>query len=330
MLTARVRHPWFLAVLLLWCLPGCVFITGNINPFSAVPQPLEEHVVSGEGADKILLIDISRVITGQEEEDALGVKRRDSTTARVREELDKAAKDDRVRAVVLRINSPGGTVTASDIVFHQVMEFKARRRVPVVAQMLDMATSGGYYVALAADEIVASPTTVTGSVGVVMYGLNLAGLLQKLGVKNQTLKAGERKDMGSPLREMTPEEAGILQAVLTQMHQRFLMLVGQQRPGMSPEALRSIADGRIVTAEQALQLHMVDRIGYLDDTLASVAQRAGLVRARVVMYRRPEQFAENIYSRAAVPGQINLMNVDLGGLAYSGPQFMYLWLPGAE
>ncbi len=329
MLTARAHRPWFLAVIL-WSLPGCVFITGNSNPFSAVPEPLEEHVVSGEGRDKILLIDVSRVITGQEEEDALGVKRRDSTTARVREELDKAAKDDRVRAVVLRINSPGGTVTASDIVFHQVMDFKARRRVPVVAQMLDMATSGGYYVALSADEIVASPTTVTGSVGVVMYGLNLSGLLQKIGVKNQTLKAGEHKDIGSPLREMTPDEAAILQTVLAQMHQRFLTLVAEQRPGMSPEALRSIADGRILTAEQAVELHVVDRLGYLDDTVASAVRRAGLARARVVMYRRPEQFAENIYSRAAVPAQINLMNVDFGGLAYSAPQFMYLWLPGAE
>ena len=164
-------------------LSGCVFITGNLNPFSSTPEPLEEHVVSGEGSAKILLIDISRTITNQEEAGAFGVSRRESLTARIDEELRRAADDDKVRAVVLRINSPGGTVTASDVIYHQLMAFKAARHLPVTAQFLDMGTSGAYYIALAADEIVASPTTVTGSVGVIMYGVNVSGLMDKLGVQ---------------------------------------------------------------------------------------------------------------------------------------------------
>ena len=305
-----------------------MFITGNFNPFSSTPQPLEEHVVSGSGKDKILLIDISRIIGGEEEEVPFGIKRREGTTARVREELREAAKDDHIRAVVLRINSPGGTVTASDIVYQDLMQFKTDRQVPVVAQFLDMGTSGAYYIALAADEIVASPTTVTGSIGVVMFGLNVSGLMSKLGIANQTLKAGAHKDIGSPLRPMEPEERQILQSALDQMQQRFLGLVRQHRPALSDASAQLISDGRIVTADQAVQLGLVDRIGYLDDTVQLAKQRAGVTQARVVMYRRPDEFAENIYSRSVSPAQVNLVNLDFGALAT--PQFMYLWSPGIE
>jgi protease-4 len=320
-----------IAATVIMLLQGCVLVTGNFNPFTTKPQPLEEHVVSGEGNAKVLLITISRMIGSQEEEEALGVRRRESTTSRIREELDRAAEDDRVRAVVLRINSPGGTVTASDVIFHQLMEFKAKKGVPVVAQLLDMATSGAYYVALAADEIVATPTTVTGSVGVVMYNLNVSGLMEKVGVADQTIKAGERKDIGSPLRKMTAEERGILQTVLNQMQDRFLDLVHERRSGLSADGVKTIADGRILSADQALQLGLVDRIGYLQDSIAGAERRAGVSRARVIMYRRPDEFAENIYSRAAVrPAQMNLINFDLGGLHTMTPQFLYMWLPNAE
>ena len=306
-------------------------MTGNLNPFTTKPQPLEEHVVSGEGNAKVLLIDISRAISGQEEEEAFGVKRRESTTSRIREELDRAAEDDHVRAVVLRINSPGGTVTASDIIFHQLMDFKEKRGVPVVAQLLDMATSGAYYVALAADEIVATPTSVTGSVGVVMYNVNVSGLMEKIGVADQTIKAGQRKDIGSPLRKMTPEEKRILQAVLNQMQDRFLGLVRERRSGLTADGIKTIADGRILTADQALQLGLVDRIGYLQEAIDDAERRAGVSQARVIMYRRPDEFAENIYSGAPVrPAQMNLINFDFGGLHTMAPQFLYMWLPNAE
>ncbi len=317
-----------LAVLAL-LLPGCIFVTGTLNPFSSVPQPLEEHVVSGEGGDKILLVDISRVIGDQDEEGAFGIRHRESTTARVREELGRAAKDDQVRAVVLRINSPGGTVTASDTVFQQIMDFKAATGVPVVAQMLDMATSGAYYIALAADEIIASPTTVTGSVGVVLYSINLSGLMEKLGISDQTVKSGDKKDIGSPLRKMTPDEARILHTVLGELQGRFMTVVRQRRPDLTPETVRLISDGRILTADQALQARLVDRIGYLQDAVHSAERRANLTQSSVIMYRRPEEFAENIYSRAALPpAQMNLVNFDFGGLAHTSPQFLYMWLPG--
>jgi len=327
----RMFCRWCLAATLIVPLSGCVLVTGNLNPFTTKPQPLEEHVVSGDGNAKVLLIDVSKTISGEDEEEAFGVKRRESTTSRIREELDRAAEDERVRAVVLRINSPGGTVTASDIIFHQLMDFKEKRGVPVVAQLLDMATSGAYYVALAADEIVAAPTSVTGSVGVVMYNVNVSGLMGKIGVADQTIKAGERKDIGSPLRKMTPEEQRILQAVLNQMQDRFLGLVRERRSGVTADGIKTISDGRILSADQALQLGLVDRIGYLQETIDGAEHRAGVSQARVIMYRRPEEFAENIYSGApARPPQMNLINFDFGGLHTMAPQFLYMWLPNAE
>ncbi len=327
----RNLHCRLVAALALM-LPGCVFITGNLNPFAGAPQPLEEHVVSGTGKAKILVVDVSKEISNQEEEAPFGIARRESMTARVQEELEQAGKDDRMRAVVLRINSPGGTVTASDTIFHAIMAFKNEHHIPVVAQFLDLGTSGAYYVALGADEIVASPTTVTGSIGVVMYGVNLAGLMSKIGIKNQTIKSGAEKDVGSPLRPMTSEDARLLQEILDGLQRRFLDVVRERRSGLNEDALKLISDGRILTADQALQLGLVDRIGYLQETLQATQRRVGLAEAQVVMYRRPQEFAENIYSGApVVPAQSSLINLSVGGIAaHATPQFLYMWLPPGE
>lgn len=313
---------------LMGLLSGCVFISGNLNPFRSAPQPLQEHVVSGEGRAKILLLDISNVISNAEEKGPFGLGQRPGMTARVREQLDKAAKDDGVKALILRINSPGGTVTASDMIFHDIMELKAKRHIPVVAQLLDMGTSGAYYAALAADEIVASPTTVTGSVGVILVGINLSGLMDKIGVKNQTLKTGERKDAGSPLRPMTVEDSQLLQSVLADLQMRFVDTVHERRPRLSSEALRMIADGRIFTAGQAVALGLVDRVGYLDETIKSIEAHPDVGAAQVIIYRRSQEFAETIYANApAAPAQMNLVNFDFQALSLGAPQFLYMWLP---
>ena len=311
-------------------LSGCVFISAAISPFGGRPEPLEERVVSGQGKDKVLLIEISRVITAEEQEGSFGLRRRESTVANVEEQLQQAAQDDRVKAIVLRVNSPGGTVTASDVIYHRLMAFRDQRQVPIIAHFGDIATSGAYYVSLAADEIVASPTSVTGSIGVVMAGINLEGLMSKLGVTNQTIKSGEHKDIGSPLRKMTPAELAILQQVLDQMRDRFAGLVRERRPQFAQsDQVDAFTDGRIVTADQALDAKLIDRIGYLDEAIAVARGRARLERARVIMYRRSSEPAENIYSHAALSApQVNLVNVDLSGLLPSHAGFLYLWTPG--
>jgi protease-4 len=309
-------------------LPGCVLVTGSFSLFDTTPRPLEERVVAGAGDAKVLLIDVANVITSIEEREALGFGARESTLARVAAELEQARKDDAVRALVLRVNSPGGTVHASDAIFHDLSRFRREKGVPIVAHFQDVAASGGYYIALAADEIIASPSTVTGSVGAVAYGINVRGLMEKIGVGNQTIRSGDKKDIGSPLREMTPEEQAVLQTVVDGMRDRFVSLVKDRRRGVSAANLDIVADGRVFGADEALSIGLVDHIGYLQDAVDAAKRRAGVAEAQVVMYRRPQEYAETIYSRSAAPSlDVSVLRID-GGDSISGPSFLYMWMPG--
>lgn len=306
---------------------GCVSI--NLP----VPGPLSEKVIGGEGRDKVLVIDVSGLITDEERRGALGITKAPRLTARIREELDLAEKDGSIKAVVLRINSPGGTVTACDIINHEIRRFKEKRKVYVVSELMDVAASGGYFIALSSDRIIAHPTTVTGSIGVVAFGVNARGLMQKIGLEDQTIKSGDKKDMGSPLREMTGEEREILKSIVDGMHERFLSALIDGRKalaGLKREDLRKIADGRIYTADQALSLNLIDRVGYMDDAIEAAKEGAGIKEAAIVTYAPPLSYRNNIYSalEAPLPQQINLINIDASLLSgYTGMSFMYLWMP---
>jgi protease-4 len=309
-------------------LSGCFFSVGNVGLLER-ERSLDETTVEGEGHDKVLLVDVSEVITDTPTRHAFGLVEEESTLARIESELKRAADDDRVRALVLRINSPGGGATASDQIYSEIVRFKRERKVPVIAALGDLAASGGYYVACAGDRIVAHPTTVTGSIGVILMNFNVEGLLGKIGVRNETYKAGAHKDLLSPLRGATPEEQRIIQAILDSMHARFIGVVRESRPGLDAARLPELTDGRIFTAEQAVAAGLVDEIGDLRRAIAIAERAAGIEKARVVMYHQPSESKENIYSAAAgMPAQVNLMPIDLGVLAGRGPRFMYLWAPG--
>jgi protease-4 len=318
---------WILCCLAPLLASGCVFISGDINPFSRRPQPLEERVVSGSGRKKILLMDISGVITSEERGDALGLRTSESTVARVEGELQMAAADDKIAAVVVRINSPGGTVTGSDIIYDMLLRFKTEYDVPLLVQMLDVAASGGYYTALAGDEIVASPTSVTGSIGVIFTSVSLEGLMNKVGVSNQTVASGAMKDIGSPLRTMTPAERQVLESLVGDMQERFVGLVRERRPHLTEQMNAEMVDGRVFSAQQALAGGLVDNIGYLDGTIERAKQRAGLREATVIRYRRSDESGDTLYSRASVgPPQVNLVNLNLESITRT-PNFLYLWSP---
>jgi protease-4 len=227
--------------------------------------------------------------------------------------------------VVLRINSPGGTVTASDILYHEITRFKMRRKIPVVASILDVGASGGYYVALAADRIVAHPTTVTGSIGVLMLTVNASGLLEKIGVSANYVKSGEFKDMGSPFRAIRPEERALFQDLIDRFYGRFVELVARSRK-LDEARVRSIADGRVHTAAEAIQLGLVDQIGYLEDAIDAAKTAAGVTDASIVSYHRPRQYRATIYSSATEPAPSAGLP-DLARLVVSGPRFLYLWWP---
>jgi protease-4 len=314
----------FLALLAAGCvLAGCGVVSIDLTPRV---KPLEESTLEGKAKDKILLIDLAGVLA-EEPIFTLESKPQVPLLARVREELEKAEDDPAVRAIVLRINSPGGTITASDVLFHEISSFKARRKVPVIAAIMDVGASGGYYVALAADRILVHPTTITGSIGVLMLTVNAGGLLEKIGVSASYVKSGARKDMGSPFRALTDEERALFQELIDRFYGRFVSLVARQRR-IDETKVRAFADGRVYTAGEAETLGLVDRIGYLEDALAMAREAAGLKDARVVAYHRPRQYRATIYSSAEPPTPTAAAGIgDLARLVVSGPKLLYLWWP---
>jgi protease-4 len=290
------------------------------------PQPLTESVVFGESGPKILMLQIDGMLADESESSWFGL-RRESPVARMREELDRARQDTEIEALLIRIDTPGGTVTASDLLYQEILRFKEERGLPVVAQLMGMATSGGYYVAMAADSVVAHPTTVTGSIGVLFSGLNVTGLMEKLGVSDQTLTSGAFKDAGTPLRPMRPEERAQIQSVIDDMYQRFLSVVRQGRPELGADEIARLADGRIYSAQQALANGLVDQLGGVEDAVAVARAKAGLESARVVTYHRPREYRKNLYTAAAATAPPTL-EWSPPRLALPQPAFLYLWAPG--
>jgi protease-4 len=303
-------------------LAGCFTI--NLPPG---PGPLQEKQVGGSGSSKVLMLDLVGMISSSEEHGFYPIP---SQVARMKEALTKAAADPDVQSLVLRINTPGGTVTASDVLYHELRLFKQKKKVPIIASIMDVGASGGYYVAMGTDKIVAHPSSVTGSLGVIMLTMNANGLLEKIGVQASAITSGPKKDMGSPFRAMTDEERAIFQGVINGLYERFLAVIKEGRRNLTADEIRKLADGRIYSGEQAKAVGLVDSVGYLDDAIELAKREAGLTEARIVVYQEAGEYRHNIYSRALGPGTgaNPLMNFDLMALVRSGtPQFMYLWMP---
>lgn len=303
---------------------GCAYVNLALVP---EPGPLSEKVVDGEGDRKILLVDITGIIS-EEKRRTLGLREEISMVDEFRESLKKAGRDKKIAGLVIRINSPGGTVTASDILHHEILEYKKKTGVRVVACMMDVAASGGYYVATAADEIVAHPTTITGSIGVIAMKFNVQGLFGKIGVESRAIKSGDMKDMLSPFRPATAEEITVVQTIIDQMNGRFIDVIVEGRKPLPRDTVVKLADGRIYTAGQALDHKLIDRVGYLDSTLDGLKKSLNLDKASVIMYYRPGTYKGTIYSEAG--GNTTVVNIlpqDLESLMPKGMQFMYLWAP---
>jgi protease-4 len=327
MKTTSIRWLGLLApVVLLLILGGCAFV--NVPLISPI-RGLEEKIVEGEGDAKILLLDVTGIIS-EEKRRVSGVFETVSMIDELREALKKAESDKKIAALVIRINSPGGTVTASDILHHEILGYKKKTGKRVVACLMDVAASGGYYVAMAADEVVAHPTTITGSIGVIAVKFNVQELFNKIGVGQETIKSGDKKDILSPFRPSTPEEKKILQEIIDQLQGRFVGVVTAGRKDLNrPEILR-LADGRIYTAQQALENKLVDRVGYLDEAIEGVKSSLQLSKASVVVYYRPGSYKSTIYSSLNEGGGpvFNLISIEGENiLSTQGVRFLYLWAP---
>jgi len=331
----RLPNRWMMVVALFGLLSAVVGCGPTAYKITPVPtdRKLRETVLIDEGGffpAKIVLIDVEGLLLNHRRRSLFGEG--EHPVSLFVEKLDKAGADTAVRAVVLRINSPGGTVTAADIMHTEIANFRKKDegKRPVVAVLMDVAASGGYYVACAADEIVAHPTTVTGSIGVIMQTVNFAGTMSKLGISADAITSGSMKDAGSPLRKMKPEEREVFQKLVDQFYDRFVTVVAAGREELTEQEVREVADGRVYSAQQALELGFVDRIGTLKDALADIKKQIGAKRVRVVSYQRPLGWRPNIYAaHPANSPQVNLINVTLpADWPHPEPQFLYLWAPG--
>lgn len=316
-------------------LGGCIPTSFLITPVSG-QRALEEHVVERQSpwaTQRIALIEVEGAISNAALSSLTGVSLGNPVSI-LKEKLDRAARDQRVKAVVLRINSPGGGVTASDLMYTEVQRFRARTRKPVIASLADTAASGGYYVACAADRILAHPTTVTGSIGVIMMTPQISGTLAKLGAQMNVIKSAPMKDVGSPFRDMSPDERAVFQKIIDAMYERFLDVVAASRTQLSRARIRELADGRVYVGADALAHGLIDEIGMLPAAIELAKARGGIGArpALVVSYARPADYRANIYAQRpdAPPGaQVNVINLSLPAWpGADGPQFLYLWAPG--
>ena len=281
-----------------------VFATGQKGIFT------EEVIQAGPRATKIAVIKVQGIIDDEQAQD-------------VYRQLKTARHDERVKGLIIRVNSPGGAISASDQIYNEILKYRHQTDKPVVAFMQGIAASGGYYTSVACDKIVAEPTTITGSVGVIMGYLVLQELLEgKLGIQPIIIKSGEKKDWPSSFRQPTEEELQYLEdKVLTPAYERFIQIVADGREALTLDDVKRLGDGSIYGAQEALDEKLIDKIGYLDEAIEQVKSLAGIEEARVVEYRKPFSLAGLLSSRSR-----NILKIDRATLyELSTPQVLYLW-----
>ena len=193
---------------------------------------------------------------------------------------------------------------------------------------MDLAASGGYYVALAGDEIIAHPTSLVGSIGVIALKVNLKDLMTKIGVDWEIVKSGDKKDFMSPFRSFTKEERDLFQDTIDKYHQRFITKITQNRSELETTQVELLADGRIFDAEQAKRLNLIDHVGYVTDTIKRIKLDMNNLNLKLVTYHRGNKYQGNIYSQFQKPTTFNMINFDLGLNPNSlSPYFLYFWSP---
>ena len=320
-----MRKPLFTAFLMIVVfLIGCT--TPKIRLFPSQADPLEEFTLEGEAKRKVLVIPVRGIISNATREGF--IRTRPSLVQEVVSQLRLAEKDEDIKAVIFKIDSPGGSVTASDILYNEIEVFKERTGAKVVAAMMGLTASGGYYISLPADYIMAHPTTITGSIGVIFSRPRVTGLMDKVGIDVDVSKSGKNKDIGSPFRAATAEEEKIFQDLTDRLAVRFVDLVAKHRK-LDSETIDEISTARVYLAQEALKLGLVDEIGYLKKAVRQAKELAGLPEdARVVVYRRTEYPDDNLYNTSTRYDEGHGSPISLklpGSLNRLATGFYYLW-----
>ncbi len=331
----------WLLLLSLTLLAGCtpVGVSIRVGPTSEplVASPvLELGEGRGTPRDRIAMIVVRGLITDTPTTGLLG-----ESTAPIDEmvkQLKMAAADDNVKAVVLRIDSPGGTVAGSETAYLEVRDFIEKTGKPVVISMGEVATSGGYYLALAGDHIVAEPSTLTGSIGVIIPTFNASEGLGRLGIRTRFITSGPNKDLANPLAPMRDGHYEILEDVLRDYYASFLSLVLRRRPGLIPEEVPAATDGRVMTGNTAAAIGLVDSLGGVRKAMQEAMTRASLERAVLVRYGSSANAPRTAYAIAETPRPLladqstSLMRIDgaslgTGALGLRPGVGYYVWIP---
>ncbi len=271
-------------------LSGCA----TIKLGQSYDKPIQEQVIEkGKSDDKVLIININGLLSDSPKTGLLSTA--PSLLDSVMMQLKKAEKDKKIKAVLLKINSPGGGVTVSDILYHELMAFKERTHKKIYVQMMDVAASGGLYIAMAADHIQAHPSTITGSVGVIIINADLSGTMKKVGAEVNVYKTGENKDMGSPFRQASESDKQVFQGLVDQMANRFYEIVQTKRK-LSDSQMAVLKTARVFTGETAVQTGLIDSLGYLSDATKKACKLADSKDCKVVTYRFTENANATSYS----------------------------------
>ena len=319
----RLKSSCLFFVLLTFCfIIGLVFVTAALSQLGDEQSGVIE---SSEGnldpqSSAIASISLSGVMLRDSEGVSQGI------TSDLLMMLRKARKDDKIKGVLLRLNTPGGSVTDADLVYRELKQLHKAGK-PTLVLMDDTCASGGYYVALAAQEVWALPTTITGSIGVIVSGLNFSKLLNDYGIVDQSVTSGPNKALFSPTSAPNPAHRQIMQSLVDQLYQRFLKLLIEGRKIEESKA-RMLADGRVFTAADALKHKLIDKIGYPDDALKRIRELAKLsAQSRVVKYSVPRGFFSRFSGQLGVIWSAWNESHKLSDLVLEGPRAYYLYAP---
>jgi protease IV len=313
---------------------GCGFPSFLVTPVANSNKLQERVVLPGKSNDKIAIIEVEGMLANMRSGGFL--QPTENPVSLFKQQMRAAARDNSVKAVVLRVNSPGGTVTASDTMYEIVKDFRRSTKKPVIASTQEVCASGAYYISCAADGIVAQPTSVVGSIGVLFSTMEFEGALGKLGIRAESIKSGPLKDMGSPYKELSVHERAVMQEMVDEYFKRFVGIVSANRPVREPPPTVPLAgdyagvySGRVFSGEKAVELGLADRTGRLEDAIRMARQSARATGAKVIMYKRPYSYGGSIYASAdRPPPKAGTLRLELPESRLFLPGgFYYLWEP---
>lgn len=326
-----------MVLILAGCSPlGLTVRLGPANDQMVASSVLEVGEGPGKPTDRVAMIVVRGLITDTPTTGFLGES--NAPIDRMVTQLKLAAKDDHVKAVLLRIDSPGGTVAGSETAYNEVRAFIENSGKPVVVSMGEVATSGGYYLALAGDHIVAEKATLTGSIGVLIPSFNVSEGLGKLGIHTRFITSGPNKDLANPVAPMREEHYEILQGIVREYYGSFQSIVLRRRPMLEPEWVARATDGRVMTGDMAAAIGLVDSLGGVREALEKAMELAGLDRAILIRYGSKANAPRTAYAAGTTPApmmadqSINLLRiegagVDIGGLGLRPGVGYYVWVP---